>query len=106
MIRKSEIRAFVRRVVQEFNPERVILFGSCARGKPTADSDVDLLVVMNYRGDWVDKAVDIRWRIPRKFPMDLLVRRPAEIRRRLASNDSFIGTIMREGRVLYERKGQ
>lgn len=103
MIEKSEIKEFVERLVQEFNPERVILFGSCARGKPTADSDVDLLVVMNYRGDGVDKAVEMRLRIPRKFPLDLIVRRPSEIRRRLAMGDSFVASILKEGKVLHER---
>ena len=67
MIQRSEIRAYVKRLAQEFNPERVILFGSHARGKPTEDSDVDLLVVADYRGDGTDKAVEIRLRIPRKF---------------------------------------
>ena len=104
MKRASEIKTYVKRLAQEFNPERVILFGSHARGKPTEDSDVDLLVVVNYRGDSVDKAVDMRLRIPRKFPLDLIVRKPSEIRRRLAMNDSFVSTIIEEGRVLYERR--
>lgn len=104
MIRKAEIKSFVKRLVQEFSPERVILFGSCARGVPGRNSDVDLLVVMNCRKNPIDQAVEIRWRIPRAFPLDLLVRRPAEIRRRLTRGDSFIGSVMREGRVLYERK--
>ena len=104
MIQKAEIKAFVKRLAREFSPERVILFGSCARGKPGKDSDVDLLVVTNYRGDWVDKAVEMRLRIPRTFPLDLIVRRPSEIRRRLAMKDSFVSTIIEEGKVLYERR--
>lgn len=103
MIQKSEVRQFVKTLVREFNPERVILFGSYARGKATKDSDVDLLVIMKYRGDSVDKAVDMRLRIPRKFPLDLIVRRPSEIRRRLAMNDSFVKTMLEEGVVLHER---
>ena len=103
MISRSEIRQFVKKLAGEFNPERVILFGSYARGRPSQDSDVDLLVVTNYRGDWVDKAVQMRLRIPRTFPLDLIVRRPSEIRLRLAMNDSFVSTIMREGRILYEQ---
>jgi len=104
MIQRSEIKAYARKLAQEFKPERVILFGSYARGKPTEDSDVDLLVVANYRGDWVDRAVEMRLRIPRKFPLDLIVRRPSEIRRRLAMNDSFVSTMIHEGKVLYERR--
>jgi len=106
MIQRSEIKAYVKRLAQEFNPERVILFGSHARGKPTEDSDVDLLVVADYRGDGTDKAVEIRLRIPRKFPLDLIVRKPSEIRRRLAMKDSFVSTVSEEGKVLYERHSQ
>lgn len=102
----SEIKTYAKRLGREFNPERIVLFGSHARGKPTKDSDVDLLVVMNYRGDSVDKAVQMRLRIPRKFPLDLILRKPSEIRRRLAINDSFILTIFEEGKVLYERRAQ
>jgi predicted nucleotidyltransferase len=106
VIQRSEIKTFVRKLAREFNPERVILFGSYAHGKPTDDSDVDLLVVANYRGDWVDKAVEMRLRIPRKFPLDLIVRRPSEIRRRLAMKDSFVSTMLHEGKVLYERRAE
>jgi predicted nucleotidyltransferase len=102
MIQKSEIKTYVRKLAKEFKPDQVILFGSCARGKPGIASDVDLLVVMNCHKDPTDQAVEIRWRIPRTFPMDLLVRTPAEVRRRIAMRDSFITTIMKEGRVLYE----
>lgn len=93
-------------LVQEFKPERVVLFGSHARGQSHKDSDVDLLVITNYRGDWVDKAVEMRLRIPRRFPLDLIVRKPSEIRRRLAMKDPFMSTIIKEGRVLYEQRGQ
>lgn len=104
MILRRDIRRFVQTLVREFAPERVVLFGSCARGELTKDSDVDILVVMDCRQDPIDQAVAIRWRIPRPFPMDLIVRRPAEIKRRLRRGDSFIGTIMREGKVLYDRR--
>ena len=103
MIRKSEIRAYVRALAREFKPERVILFGSYAKGKPTEDSDVDLMVIKDYRGDAVDAAVEMRLRVPRRFPLDLILRKPSEIRRRLAMRDSFMATVIREGQVLYER---
>ena len=93
MIRKSEITAFVQRLVQEFDPERVILFGSCARGKPTADSDVDLLVVMNYRGDWVDKAVEMRLRIPQGRPCSgKVISMPGSVPRTIPPLPDFVGS--------------
>jgi uncharacterized protein len=77
MIQRSEINAYVRRLAQEFHPERVILFGSYAHGKPTDDSDVDLLVIMNHgKRKNVEQAIDIDRRIDYSFPLDLLVRTP------------------------------
>ena len=60
----------------------------------------------DYRGDGTDKAVEIRLHIPRKFPLDLIVRKPSEIRRRLAMKDSFVSTVIEEGKVLCERRAQ
>src|SRR4051794_35181497 len=90
MISRQEIQNFVDRVVPSFRPAQVILFGSYAYGKPSEDSDVDLLVVLPYRGSDVRIATRIRLACPRNFPMDLLVRSPAQMRRRLRMGDSFL----------------
>ena len=50
MIEMDRIESFSNRIAQEFRPERIILFGSYAYGEPTEDSDVDLLVIMPFRG--------------------------------------------------------
>lgn len=50
MITARRIKKYVDELVREFSPERVVMFGSHASGKPQADSDVDLLVVMKNRG--------------------------------------------------------
>lgn len=103
MIRRNDIKQYVKALTREFAPKRVVLFGSYAKGHPTVDSDVDLLVVMDHSGDAVDQALQIRRRIPRAFPLDLLVQSHAEMQRRLARKDMFFVSIMRAGRVLYER---
>ena len=54
-------------------------------------------MVADYRGDWTDKAVKIRLRIPRKFLLDLIVHKPSEIRRRLAMKNSLVSTIIEKG---------
>ncbi|MEI6210472.1 MAG: nucleotidyltransferase domain-containing protein [bacterium] len=105
MSRKLEIREYVRCLAREFNPQRVILFGSCARGDAHEDSDVDLLVVMDQIKDTDEEAIRMRRTIPRTFPLDLIVKRSSEVNRRAAPNGSFIRTLMEEGRVLYERRG-
>jgi len=102
MVKRRDIKAFVRRIVDGFHPRRVILFGSYAYGKPTADSDVDLLVVMPHEGHPAMQAAEIRKHVRAGFPMDLVVRSPKEIQRRLAMGDFFISEIMERGQRLYE----
>src|SRR5689334_19418540 len=77
------IRRYARAIAEEFRPEKIILFGSYAYGTPHEDSDVDLLVVMPARNQH-SKAVKIRWALAAPFPMDLIVRTPEEMKKRLA----------------------
>ena len=102
MVSRHAIRKFADEVVWRFKPEKIILFGSYAYGKPTADSDVDLLVVMPQRRVRRNMSVRIRWAVPRSFPLDLLVRSRLEIRRRLEWGDCFLQEITSKGKVLYE----
>jgi predicted nucleotidyltransferase len=102
MVTRRQIRAYAREIARHFRPQRIILFGSHAYGKPTADSDVDLLVIMPHRGRGAEKATEIRLKVRAPFPMDLLVRSPQKIRQRLAWGDFFIEEILENGEVLYE----
>ena len=102
MVKRQDIKAFVAQVAAQFHPRRVILFGSYAYGKPTADSDVDLLIVMPHEGPPSLKAAEIRKQVRSGFPMDLVVRSPKEIQRRLTMGDFFIREIMERGKPLYE----
>lgn len=99
---RLQIEEFARRVAEEFQPERIILFGSHACGEPAEDSDVDLLVVMPHEGRAHEQATRIRTRVPRSFPMDLLVRDPQLLRQRLKWNDFFLREIVEKGITLYE----
>src|SRR6266487_6393165 len=96
------IRRFARQLAELFQPDKIILFGSFAYGTPHADSDVDILVIMPARNQ-IDQAFKIRCRVPRQFPMDLLVRTPASMRWRLAEGDLFHTEIVTKGKVLYEK---
>ena len=102
MVTKRQIRAFSKRVAEEFKPDRIILFGSYANGSPTEDSDVDLLVVMPFKGRPVDQSVDIRLKTRPSFPIDLIVRTPKGVKKRVAMGDDFMKDILEEGTVLYE----
>jgi predicted nucleotidyltransferase len=105
-ISDEKIESFVEKVVDEFDPEKIILFGSHARAGAASDSDVDLLVIMDFQGRAHQQAFQIRKKIGRSFPLDLLVRRPSEIKRRLKMGDFFIREIMQGGKVLYDRTGR
>lgn len=102
MISRDSIQKYADDIAREFHPEKVVLFGSHASGRPTEDSDVDLMVVMNFRGHALDQAFRIRDRLEHPgFPLDLLVRSPREIERRRAMGDFFIGEILQRGQVLH-----
>src|SRR5207253_806332 len=94
------IRRFARQVAERFQPDKIILFGSYAYGIPHADSDVDILVVMPARNEH-DQAARIRREVPTPFEMDLIVRTPKDLQRRLADGDLFHTKIMTRGKALF-----
>jgi predicted nucleotidyltransferase len=102
MISARRINEYVNELVRRFAPDRVVMFGSYAAGKPHADSDVDLLIVMKHRGAAAEQAARIRRSIRAGFPLDLIVRSPAAIRRRIAMGDGFIREILEKGKILHE----
>jgi predicted nucleotidyltransferase len=93
----------VRQIVQQFRPQRIILFGSYAYGRPRRESDVDLLVVMDTPLKETEQAVRICQAIEYHFGLDLIVRTPETLNRRLALGDSFLQEVVGEGKVLYEQ---
>ena len=95
----------VRRIVDRFQPERIILFGSHARGTAGPDSDVDLLIVMPVKGSKRQKQLDIRKALRGiAVPKDIIVTTPEEF----AWRKEVVGTIerpaAREGELLYARE--
>ena len=98
----SAIRSFARQIAEKFDPEKIILFGSFAYGAPHRDSDVDLLVVMPAH-DEINQSIRIILAFDPVFPLDLIVRTPQRLRRRLAEGDSFLHEITSKGIVLHEK---
>lgn len=99
----SDIKKYSGKIAKEFKPDKIILFGSAARNKQQKNSDVDLLVIMEYKGRAVEQAFRIRKSISAAFPLDIVVRNPMQISERLNKGDFFIEDILSEGVVLYER---
>jgi predicted nucleotidyltransferase len=101
---EAQIARMVARIVKKFHPHQVILFGSHARGEAGPDSDVDLLVVMEYEGTARDQGLEIRGVLHDFFiPLDVIVTNPEDF----AWRKEIVGTIewpaAREGMVLYAR---
>jgi len=96
----------IDRIVENAGPERIVLFGSYAYGNPTADSDVDLLVIMQTDATSAERSWAIsKLLLPRPFPVDILVRTPDEVRQSLLKGDPFLTKVLEDGLVLYERSG-
>ncbi len=101
-ITRKAISEFAQKAAKHFNPDKIILFGSYAYGKPNRDSDVDVLVIMPFKGRNPEKATEIWMATKPNFPIDIMVRKPAELKKRLKLGDVFLREIVEKGKVLYE----
>ncbi len=100
--RMAYIRKLCKRIAKAYQPEKIILFGSHAYGKPTPESDVDLLIVMDYEGKPIEQMLKIQRELDIVTPVDLLVRTPKEVDERLRDGDMFMVDILDRGKVMYE----
>ncbi|MCC6575380.1 MAG: nucleotidyltransferase domain-containing protein [Planctomycetes bacterium] len=98
----ADIKALAAEIAAKFHPEKIILFGSWAYGTPNEHSDVDILVVKSHRGRDIDTATKIRCALECNFALDLLVRSPSALRKRIEMGDPFIIEITSRGKILYE----
>jgi predicted nucleotidyltransferase len=102
---RKQIQSMVRRIVSQFDPEQIILFGSLARGQAGPDSDVDLLVVMPVEGSKRAKQLEIRAAVHDvHLPKDIIVSRSEEFQWRKDTVGTIEHPAVREGRVLYARR--
>jgi predicted nucleotidyltransferase len=105
MVTQGQIETYAADVAREFRPLKIVLFGSYAYGTPNDDSDVDLMVILpkdNSGRRNSERALAIRKKIPKPFPLDLVVRDPEDIAWRLEEGDSFLKDVLTKGRLLYE----
>jgi predicted nucleotidyltransferase len=99
----SAIRRFAQQIGERFRPDKIILFGSYAYGKPHGDSDVDLLVIMPAVNQ-TNQAIRVRLAFPAPFPLDLIVRTPENLRRAIAEGNWFLSEITSKGKILYDAR--
>ena len=102
MIESQKINELCDRIVKYYQPTKIILFGSYAYGRPTEDSDVDMLIIMPFEGRGAHKSAEIATVTHPHFAVDLLVRTPEQVKARLDLGDFFIREIVENGKVLYE----
>jgi predicted nucleotidyltransferase len=97
-----EIESVIEQIVEKYNPEKIILFGSAVRGELSADSDVDILIIKKDTPLYgADRIRQLSRLIERNIPIDFLVYRPEEFEKRIDMGDPFLKAIVREGKVLY-----
>ena len=103
-IDENTIQAIAQLIVERFNPEQVLLFGSHARGETGEHSGVDLLVVLADTGQ-SQRGNPIRRAIAEHFvlPIDIIVRSPESLAAQRNDPYSFIHKALKDGEVLYER---
>jgi len=106
MVAMSNVIELSERIAKEFDPERIILFGSYAYGTPKEYSDVDLLILMDFAGSAFHKSLEIANRVEPPFYVDVVVRSPEDAARRYREGDPLIQDAFDHGKVLYERDRQ
>ncbi len=95
------------KIKTQYQPQRIILFGSYAWGNPTQESDLDLLIVKETRERYTRRTLKIREILTEEnglIGMDILVYTPKELSKRLEIGDSFLSKILEEGEVLYAKE--
>ena len=103
MVDERIIEDVKEKIRRKFHPEKIILFGSLAKGKPHEYSDLDLFIVMrsDLRRDNRSLAISKLFS-DRLFPMDILVYTPEELEDSMRRGNPFIKEILTEGKVIYE----
>jgi predicted nucleotidyltransferase len=110
MVKDRKLRKLILEIVdqikREYEPEKIILYGSYAYGKPTEDSDIDLFIVKDTGKRRVDRFVEVKRLIyepGRRISISPLVYTPKEMEERLALGDDFVEEVLTKGEVLYAR---
>jgi predicted nucleotidyltransferase len=100
------VQDIVRRIVETAQPDKVILFGSRARGNARPNSDYDVLVIKESHEPGYRRDASLSLALAGlNAPVDVMVYTPEEVREWSAVSQAFITTAVREGKVVYERKG-
>jgi len=105
MITKDLVNKILTKIIRSFHPQKIILFGSHAWGKPDEDSDLDLFVIMesDLRRDERARRISKLFS-NRTFPLDIIVYTSEEVELSLSRGNPFTKEILTKGEILYEQK--
>ena len=102
VVDEALIQEVTRRIVERFHPEKVILFGSHARGNARPDSDLDLIVVMESDKPFVKRTTEVRQLFyPRAFSLDLFAFTPEEMKREQEHLGTLVSMLAEDRKLLY-----
>lgn len=102
---QKEIKKVVKRLREQYKPDKVILFGSGARNEIGPDSDLDFFIIKRTQKPRLDRMYEVDGLFfDREVPMDFLIYTPKEVKTRLLLGDLFVKEIINQGKVLYEQE--
>lgn len=108
MMASEEVREIIQHIVKkllaDYAPQKVILFGSYASGQPHSGSDIDVLIIKETSERFIERWITVRRILSdpqRTIPLETLVLTPQEVAKRLAMGDQFLAEILETGEVLY-----
>lgn len=100
----DEAKLIVSRIALKYKPDKIILFGSMARGTETSGSDIDLFIIkktMKKRPFRVKEVFESLRGMSRNYALDAIVYTPSEIENRLKIGDYFVTEVISQGKVMY-----
>ncbi|MBN1836945.1 MAG: nucleotidyltransferase domain-containing protein [Spirochaetales bacterium] len=105
ILSEEQLRDIIERLVAAVSPDRVILFGSYARGAPHEESDLNLCVLVPEAGEWLYRAHELRKKVSvTEVALEPLVMTPAELESQRRAGNPLVEQVLAEGRVVYERQ--
>src|SRR3989344_3778151 len=103
---QAEIKTIVDQLVTHYKPEKIILFGSGARGEATDESDLYILVVKKTDDNYHDRVREVSHFVSSQRPLDIVVLTPDELTKAVDEKRLFIRQIFKYGTTLYEASAQ
>src|SRR3989344_9541557 len=98
---QAEIKNITDQIVKKYKPQKIILFGSAARGQFGPDSDLDFFIIKDDKRRHIERMQELYQIIDYNVATDFIIYRPQEVRKRLKMGDPFLKLVLGEGKVLY-----